>query len=44
MTWAVEYETLIFHTAVCWLSPGKVLMRVFQLSEEITISLSEKET
>jgi hypothetical protein len=39
-----EYETLIFQTEVRWLSPGKVLMRVFQLSEEIAIFLSEKET
>jgi hypothetical protein len=38
-----EYETLIFHTEVRWLS-FKVLMRVFQLSEETAIFLPEKET
>jgi hypothetical protein len=38
-----EYETLIFHTEIRWLSCN-VLMRVFQLSEEIEVFLSEKET
>jgi hypothetical protein len=38
-----EYETLIFHTEVRWLSRGKVMMRVFLLSEECFF-LSEKET
>jgi hypothetical protein len=39
-----EYETLVFGTEVRCLSRGKVLMRVFQLSEENAIFMSEKGT
>jgi hypothetical protein len=37
-----EYETPIFYTEVRWLSRGKFLMSVFQLSEEIAIFYLKK--
>jgi hypothetical protein len=39
-----EYETSVFHTEVRCLSLGKILMSVFQPSEETAFFLSEKET
>jgi hypothetical protein len=39
-----EYEILICHTEFLWLYRGKILRRLFQLRDEITISLSETKT
>ncbi|KAL4143631.1 hypothetical protein QTP88_005943 [Uroleucon formosanum] len=37
-----EYETLLFHTEVRWLSKGNMLARLFSLKEEVTVFLTEK--
>ena len=37
-----EYPDLPYHTAVRWLSSGKVLLRFFEPREEIEIFLNEK--
>ncbi|KAL4097691.1 hypothetical protein QTP88_022423 [Uroleucon formosanum] len=37
-----EYETLLFHTKVRWLSKGNMLARLFSLKEEVTVFLTEK--
>ncbi|CAH1102132.1 unnamed protein product [Psylliodes chrysocephalus] len=38
-----EYENLLLHTEVRWLSRGKILRRVFDLKDEIRIFLLERE-
>jgi DNA-binding Xre family transcriptional regulator len=37
-----EYETLLFHTEVLWLSKGNMLARLFSLKEEVVMFLIEK--
>lgn len=37
-----EYETLLFHTEVRWLSKGNMLARLFSLKEEVAMFLTEK--
>jgi hypothetical protein len=37
-------EALILHTEFSWLSRAKVMLTAFQLSEELSIFLSEKDT
>jgi len=37
-------EALILHTEFRWLSRAKVLLTVFQMREELSIFLSEKDT
>uniref|UniRef100_A0A2S2PYP3 Transposon-derived Buster3 transposase-like protein n=1 Tax=Sipha flava TaxID=143950 RepID=A0A2S2PYP3_9HEMI len=37
-----EYETLLFHTEVRWLSKDNMLARLFSLKEEVAMFLTEK--
>ncbi|XP_050065774.1 protein ZBED8-like [Aphis gossypii] len=37
-----EYETLLFHTEVRWLSEGNMLARLFSLKKEVAVFLTEK--
>lgn len=37
-----EYETLLFHNEVRWLSKGNMLARLFSLKEEVAMFLTEK--
>ena len=39
-----KFQTLLFHTEIRWLSRGKVLVRLFQMREEVSAFLSEKES
>lgn len=39
-----EYDTLLFHTEVRWLSKGNVLKRLYELKEEMKIFLNEKDS
>ena len=36
------HETLLFHTAMCWLSKGNVLNHVFEMKDEIKLFLEFK--
>ena len=36
-----EFEVLLYHSNVCWLSPGKVLNRVFAMRVEFALFLRE---
>ena len=37
------YDTLLFHTSVCWLSKGNMLARVYDMREEVRLSLESHE-
>ncbi|XP_025198500.1 protein ZBED8-like [Melanaphis sacchari] len=39
-----EYDTLLFHTEVRWLSKGNMLKRLYELKEEMKIFLNEKDS
>lgn len=38
-----EHETLLFHTDVRWLFKGNILLRLYELREEVKIFLTNKE-
>ncbi|KAL4097758.1 hypothetical protein QTP88_022480 [Uroleucon formosanum] len=39
-----EYDTLLFHTEVRWLSKGNMLKRLYELKEEMKLFLNEKDS
>jgi len=39
-----EYDTLLFHTEIHWLSKGNILKRLYELKEEMKIFLNEKDS
>jgi hypothetical protein len=38
-----QYEVLLYHTEIRWLSSGQVLKRLFELGAEVSLCLKEKE-
>ena len=38
-----DHEFLLFYTAVCWLSKGNVINRVFEMKDEIKLFLEIQE-
>ena len=39
-----EHSSLLLHTEIRWLSRGKIVERVFELREELSIFLQERNT